>query len=749
MSAELPEDAVRIRNLYPVMKCDRAVWKRIIALCRTGKASDITAAEDLARACTNKTPRTRAMHVGALRKRIMRRAFLVQQKKDEAPILDVLKTLADRIDTILNRESRDGVIPQARYRAAVEAIADRNKEAYTAIASSFQAALRSAVKTGLLHSMRNAEAVVANANGRKAAEADYRSGDSGVVVPLDEADPLKQQLTYSPSSSVFKKLFKGALKDTMTAGLFGGKRVSTRVWDLRDGNMAQIKRQLAAGIARGDDPATISRAIRGILVQPKTLRGAARADATPGAGVYRSAYANAMRLTRTETNRAYILSDTLFAEDKGWNLIWTVSTGAREEDECLRKGTIILTRHRNVAIEDVKEGDLVLTHQKRWRRVIKTFKNKIQGGSLVRLLFQEGKNRTREIFCTPNHPFLIDGKWIQACDLKMGCLGTAAPLSRFGQVAHTSSDDSYTTPPDSERSSTSRHQEIIGAVLHDASLFRSQDTPDNDRDTFSPKAGSPAGGDSGTESYRPYSSDFLFRAAQEKVSFATRLISLACWDAFSRSSRCAVLFLEHMRWRNILHYRPFAEDGTSSCKSSMPAVLSDAVRDSNHSSNISDSDHAGDAHKTFHMNRIELAGESCGINRNTGGYKIFGAASLFFFLLGLPMGAAGFFSRTFHKVCSLFYYTLLCVHIPHAILIKKEIVMTGDEFVYNLAVEEDNSYFANGIAVHNCDDLGGREMTPEEFADNYPVHPQCLCYSVLAPKTEFNSTLSDTPAETD
>ncbi len=340
MPAELPEDAVRIRNLYPVMKCDRAVWKRIIALCRSGEASDVAAAEDLARACTEKTPRTRAMHIGALRKRIMRRAFLVQQKKDEAPTLDALKTLADRVDTILNRESRNGVIPQSRYRAAAEAIVGRNKETYAEIAKNFQASLRSAVKVGLLHSMRNAEAVVAHASGKTTEaewadlEASYRSGGADVVVPLDEADPLRQQLTYAPSSSVFKKLFKGALKDTMTAGLFGGKRVSTRVWDLRDGNAAQMKRILAAGIARGDDPATISRAIRGILVQPKTLRGNARRDATPGAGIYRSAYANAMRLTRTETNRAYILSDTLFAEDKGWNLIWTVSTGQREEDEC-------------------------------------------------------------------------------------------------------------------------------------------------------------------------------------------------------------------------------------------------------------------------------------------------------------------------------------------------------------------------------------------------------------------------------
>ncbi len=48
-----------------------------------------------------------------------------------------------------------------------------------------------------------------------------------------------------------------------------------------------------------------------------------------------------------------------------------------------------------------------------------------------------------------------------------------------------------------------------------------------------------------------------------------------------------------------------------------------------------------------------------------------------------------------------------------------------------------------------CDDLGGKEMTPEEFSDNYPQHPNDLCYSVLAPKTEFASPMSDTPASSD
>lgn len=539
MAAEYPDEAVRIRNLWPIVKTHPELWKEVVALARQGDKAGIQKAEDLARDHTNSSPRLRAIHVGAIAKRAMRRRFLEQQKSDEKITRDALITLADRADTIINRESREGKVPESRYRVAVDALSERNKEAYAAIASGFQTAIRNSVKVGLQHSMANAEAVVRHA--RRSKESSIIIIDVDELISLTETDPLKQQLTYSMSDSVFKKLFKGALRDTMEAGLFGkGKRVSSRVWDLRGQNMASMKRILAAGITAGDDPATISRAIRGILVQPKTLRGNARAAATPGAGIYRSAYANAMRLTRTETNRAYVLSDTIFAESKSWNLIWQVSTGQREEDECLRQGTLIQTRNGEVEIERIRPGDFVLTHKNKWRCVTKTFKNKTQDGSLIRLRFQEGKNHNREIFCTPNHPILIDGKWIQAGDLKTGCLGTSTPLSRFGRAVHISSDDSDTKQPGFARSST-----------------------------------------------------------------------------------------------------------------------------------------------------------------------------------------------------------------PVPRLIEKEIIRTSDAFVYNLAVEGDNSYFANGIAVHNCDNLGGREMTPEDFAKKYPVHAQCLCYSILAPRTKFESKMEDTPAELD
>ncbi len=151
---------------------------------------------------------------------------------------------------------------------------------------------------------------------------------------ISEANPFRQTLKAALTSPLFKKIFTGALKATMQAGVFGKKGVSNRVWDLRDQNYLYLKRLTAAGIADGKSAAAISREIRTVLVQPKTLRGRALATATPGPGIYRSAYKNAMRLTRTEANRAFVNAGLEFAREKELKVIWNVSTGQREEDEC-------------------------------------------------------------------------------------------------------------------------------------------------------------------------------------------------------------------------------------------------------------------------------------------------------------------------------------------------------------------------------------------------------------------------------
>lgn len=81
---------------------------------------------------------------------------------------------------------------------------------------------------------------------------------------------------------------------------------------------------------------------------------------------------------------------------------------------CFVPGTKIWTSSGVRDIETVKVGDTVLTHKGRWRKVISTFAREYEGDlRKVRLVGSHG-----EIGVTPEHPFLVQGEWIDAKNLR-------------------------------------------------------------------------------------------------------------------------------------------------------------------------------------------------------------------------------------------------------------------------------------------------------------------------------------------
>lgn len=98
-------------------------------------------------------------------------------------------------------------------------------------------------------------------------------------------------------------------------------KLSDAVWQVGDQLRAEMEIQLGLGIMNGDSPDVISRRIRKYLNNPNALfrkvrdkdgrlvPGIKERMYHPGRGVYKSAYKNAMRLTRTETTQAYLLAD--------------------------------------------------------------------------------------------------------------------------------------------------------------------------------------------------------------------------------------------------------------------------------------------------------------------------------------------------------------------------------------------------------------------------------------------------------
>lgn len=81
---------------------------------------------------------------------------------------------------------------------------------------------------------------------------------------------------------------------------------------------------------------------------------------------------------------------------------------------CFPAGHLILTKRGEIPIECVIEGDEVLTHLLRWRKVTQVM-NRPWIGQLCG--FSAGRV---QVISTPEHPFFVNGQWLAASDLCKG-----------------------------------------------------------------------------------------------------------------------------------------------------------------------------------------------------------------------------------------------------------------------------------------------------------------------------------------
>lgn len=75
---------------------------------------------------------------------------------------------------------------------------------------------------------------------------------------------------------------------------------------------------------------------------------------------------------------------------------------------CCKPGTYIETIKGAIPIEDIKEGTIVLTHKGNWEKVVKTFSHKFSG-NLIKI--------KGELEVTPNHPIYTQDEWVNANEL--------------------------------------------------------------------------------------------------------------------------------------------------------------------------------------------------------------------------------------------------------------------------------------------------------------------------------------------
>lgn len=107
------------------------------------------------------------------------------------------------------------------------------------------------------------------------------------------------------------------------SGTHGVETLSKNIWEVADQLKGELKIHLGLGLANGDSAPVISRRIRQYLRDPESyfrrvrdskgrlVASKAMLENRPGQGVYNSAFKNAMRVARQNTNTAYLLADNL------------------------------------------------------------------------------------------------------------------------------------------------------------------------------------------------------------------------------------------------------------------------------------------------------------------------------------------------------------------------------------------------------------------------------------------------------
>lgn len=130
----------------------------------------------------------------------------------------------------------------------------------------------------------------------------------------------KKKDTKRSETDIYNSRNKEALK-VFQNRIEGGLNLSDRVWKQSQQIKEEVELALSGGILEGKSAAELAREIQGQLKEPNKLFRRVRDQFgvlqlskkalaySPGQGVYRSSYKNALRLTRTEINMAYRAAD--------------------------------------------------------------------------------------------------------------------------------------------------------------------------------------------------------------------------------------------------------------------------------------------------------------------------------------------------------------------------------------------------------------------------------------------------------
>ena len=507
-----------------------------------------------------------------------------------------------------------------------------------------------------------------------------------------------------------------------------GMKLSDKVWKLTTDYKNQIEQYLASGITEGQSTFQIAKKLDG-YIQGKPIKY--KGKLLPK----RNISYQAIRLAATETNMAYRMSDYHRRQKLPFvtGIEVMLSNSHPEFDICFTNWNYkLLTVNGLKTLNNIKVGDLVLTHRGRYRAIKRIYKSTVYSVDKTEIKYSysyDSRGKTNTISATDNHPFLVNGQWLPISKIRNG--------DKLSLLAGRCKWCNKLIPHDREYCSKS---------CASKETTKTQWSNDSHRESVSKKAKMRC------SNGIPYLKKWIESGKNVDNLLNPEVRARAKITCIKRSAE---------RVKNGTH--PFQQPknrskaaialGKNHNKSSIEQKIESLLKEKKikyvHSYKFIRDKVGNNGKKAFylidfvipeHNIVIECDGEYWHRNKEADRLR----------QEEMEQGGFTFLRFTGKQICNDIEFCsqsidrLLKNHRNEYEFMEIEIESvrhyTQKQITpitkYNFEVDEDNSYVINGIIVHNCDSMAGRYPKGFIFTG---WHPVCICNtkSIMAPKKDF------------
>lgn len=352
--SDIEKSLIVLRDKYPVIRHIPILWDEVI---KSIKDKNEEGAEIIIKAYLSSHPKLLIRNEIAKKHRAMRREYLKFQSETEKSVRKIFDKMAEVVETIiLKAAGYDGKIPLAKRNVLADRLAGVNGDAFKELYNLLSSAVRDSIWFGIVVTMDSAQIGLDKA---KSKENDYdhiatrtrmgkwwlRDGSPIPYFNLSESYNNineEQKAELAKTSIIFKTIFDRVKKRQLEKGIFknkfrgqyqSGYPLSKRIWDLKNQNELRIRKMVVNGIAQGRPARQIASDIKGMTNIGKISKQGSIADIKQP-GMYNTAFKNALRMVRTETNNAYTDAMLEYSATKGYQVMWNLSPGHPAPDSC-------------------------------------------------------------------------------------------------------------------------------------------------------------------------------------------------------------------------------------------------------------------------------------------------------------------------------------------------------------------------------------------------------------------------------